>query len=150
MTTDTEQRGGLHPDLIHGALAALLWQGDESVGDRESVGYTGDPDDVNVIPAGVQAEVINALVVFMTHARGLIDSLERDHPTNTWANPAQVGHDWVLTSYGHGTGFWDRYSVPPLSTAGDILTKLAELYPCPEVSFQLYDEHNDRHVWFTS
>lgn len=131
------------------ALVTLLWQGSESAeGDDDPEGYSGDPYDTNVVPDDVKAELQEVWNGFASEALALIEATEDEDPNDhLWRDIDQVAHDWVLSSNGHGTGFWDRYSDGKLSKLGDKLHQLAKDHPCPDVTFHLCDDERGE-VWF--
>ena len=51
-------------------------------------------------------------------------SLTEDTLIASKLSPSQIGHDFILTRNGHGTGFWDR----GLGEIGDTLTKWAQTF----------------------
>lgn len=51
-------------------------------------------------------------------------------------SPSKAGHDFWLTSAGHGAGFWDG----DWPKYGDMLTKLSKCYPCEHINFYITDD----------
>lgn len=129
------------PDQV---LATWLWQALASGPDGECES-ADDHTETDDIPDEVKAEIAEGWLTFIAYAQPLIDDHDQAYGDaighSLWAaDPEQVEHDWVLTSYGHGTGFWDRYSVgygpaEPYGSLGRQLSELAKLYPCPSVGF---------------
>lgn len=74
----------------------------------DDVDYPVDPDSV----ANLQSEL-----------ESFIELCEQDLIASK-LDPGQIGHDFILTRNGHGTGFWDR----GLDEIGDRLTKWAKTF----------------------
>lgn len=66
----------------------------------------------------MRADVVDFLDVI--DQEGLTEAMEA---SRTWADPAQVGHDFWLTRNHHGAGFWDRGE----GDLGTALTKWAQV-----------------------
>ena len=113
--------------VVSGYVECALWA---SVGlDYEELDMAGDPttislDDVYDVD-DVQGEdldrVREVIMGFLDDAYG--DALTVVDDTYTWE---RVGHDFLLTRDGHGTGFWDRdNSKGPRAEAFQNLTEMA-------------------------
>ena len=74
----------------------------------DDVDYPVDPDSV----ANLRGEL-----------ESFIELCEQDLIASK-LDPGQIGHDFILTRNGHGTGFWDR----GLGEIGDRLTKWAKTF----------------------
>ena len=105
------------------ALATLLWvAGDITDEQGESTLVTWDSRyDVDDFTEEQVAVMRGKLQSFME--RCLVDLASTGHVAG-WENNTgrleQIGHDYVLTTGGHGVGFWDR----GLGDAGDRLTEV--------------------------
>lgn len=127
----------IHPELIESAVKgyteALLWanaydEGMESFGDAH---LTYDLSDFSEVD---QAYIINDVWDFVMN--NAVDFalyiLLRGGTGNISTEQAEsFGHDFLLTSSGHGTGFWDRGLPDDL---GDRLTNASKLYGDPHVT----------------
>lgn len=120
------------------ALVTLLWQGHIWLEDEnEEPESVEDHYDTDAIPDDVKAEIREAWETFYAKASDILAEYDPDGEL-LWADEEQIGHDWVLTSFRHGAGFWDRYYGDQVGTkVGKILTELSHLEPCPEVQFEL-------------
>jgi hypothetical protein len=112
-------------EVLEHAKRAALWSttGEEGA-EHEGVEYE-NLDDV-FTTADVTGEAEEKLVAlidqFFEKAGDLLDDYTMD--------AGQIGHDIILTTNGHGAGFWDR----GLGKLGDKLTKICEELP----EYQLY------------
>lgn len=103
-------------DILEGALECLLWAGHM----EEENGEEGAPlDDIFYLDdfKGDDLESIRSDVLDFTLKN--IDLLG-----SVALNAGQIGHNFILTCQGHGTGFWDR----ELGDAGDVLSDACEPY----------------------
>lgn len=142
------------------ALTTLLWQGREACegSDAQPDCYSGDSYDTSPIPDDVRTEVAESFEPFQRGAEHLLwryaqtyQGGERGHTIWDGDDGSQLGHDWVLSSFSHGTGFWDRYSgITPLSKLGSRLQNLTKLFHCPDVSFPLGPDDDGNERWFES
>lgn len=104
------------------AMVTLLWQaGDMTDEEGNCVGPTWDSRyDVDDFPESQRAAMRAKLAAFME--ANLIDLVKTGHVAgieNNIGRLEQIGHDYVLTTAGHGAGFWDR----GYGEAGDRLTE---------------------------
>lgn len=136
-------------DALQQALSTILWQGRDGTEEELSAGgsgYSGDPEDTSVYPDAERDKVRRALVDWLEdHARAIMDSDDDDVATVWHDDSGQLGHDWVLSGFGHGTGFWDRHaSDTPEGRIGD---KLHESTKCtvPDLMWEIEPGR-----WFTS
>lgn len=150
-------------DVPEAALVTLLWQGHESAEGCEPESYSGDPQNsYGTVPADVREAMAVAWVPFELKARRLLAELDEEEESVWSKNDDGLAHDWVLTSFHHGAGFWDRYhgGADPMEdrsqlaryvTLGKKLTELTRDHPCPEgLTFFLYNDDDGRPVWFMS
>jgi len=98
------------------ALETLLWS---------ETGEHGDPLDdefsVSDIDDAGADEVADDVYAFIDM---IIDSDNYGAWEHVKRDPAQIGHDFILTRNGHGAGFWDR----GLGQLGDVLTEWAKTF----------------------
>ena len=132
MVTDHERKFN---EFFTGYLVAALWSTNDNSDESG-----GQPLDLNHDVEDIDAETTAMLRAhcesFFYRAIAFLDSdmndvrLPNDGETTVYA---LAGHDFWLTSNGHGAGFWDgdwpRY--------GDMFTKLSACYP--EVNLFLSD-----------
>lgn len=98
-------------DAVVAGIEAAVWSGTDSDGGRSlsEAGY--DAGDVAAV--AVDALAGDLAEFWHAHAGDLAG-----------IDPAQIGHDFVLTRNGHGAGFWDR----GLGDRGDRLTAACKPY----------------------
>ena len=101
-------------DLIHAIQAMLvcaLWS---------SIDFDGEPLDaaygIEDFAEATRLELEADLTAFM--------DAEAANLAASGLNSEQIGHDFWLTTNGHGAGFWDR----GLGEIGDRLTRAAKVY----------------------
>lgn len=110
--------------FVQGFCEALLWANTY----QEPI--TGSEEPKSVDPAWWQAPgSLWALEAFDSAAQAEILSDCESFVTSQWndlsdMDPAQAGHDFLLTRSGHGAGFWDR----GLGERGDRLTDASKPY----------------------
>ena len=95
----------------HHALITLLWQaGDITDEQGESTLKTWDEEyDTDDFTPEQVAVMRSKLAAFME--ANLVDLVSTGHVAgreNNIGRLEQIGHDYVLTTGGHGAGFWDR------------------------------------------
>ena len=121
------------------AINALLWvQTYVDDDEQDSVplheaGLSDYPGDYEINPA-IRSGLHEMLHSFVETA------LEIDQDIFDAWTPEQIGHDFILTTNGHGTGFWDR-GLP----YGKELTELCE--PFGTISAYLDVEKNTIEPW---
>lgn len=104
------------------AMATLLWvAGDMTDAEGNCVGPTWDAKyTVDDFTPKQVAAMRAKLEAFMTaNLEALVKSGHVAGRENNIGRLEQIGHDYVLTTGGHGAGFWDR----GLGEWGDILTE---------------------------
>lgn len=97
------------------AMETLLWQAGEIHDEAgNSTGTTWDAEyDVDDFVPEARVKMREFLDAFMNDENdvNLTDLVSTGHVAG-WGNDtrkiAQIGHDYVLTTGGHGAGFWDR------------------------------------------
>jgi hypothetical protein len=96
-------------------LATALWSSTDAGGNPLDAKYTEDD---------IEAETLEILkahcLSFLSRAAPFIDA--EDGIADRWT---RAGHDFWLTSQGHGAGFWDG----DWPKYGDLLTKMSKCYP---------------------
>lgn len=125
--------------ILKCAIAMLLWVQtyveDDELGHitLSDAGLSDHPDDYEFNPA------ISLGLYEMLH--DFIESALEINPDifDGWS-PEQVGHDFILTTNGHGAGFWDR-GLP----YGNELTELCK--PFGTISAYLDEETNTIEPW---
>jgi hypothetical protein len=113
-------------EMVDGATAALLW----SEMDEDGTPFDTEYDESDIAP--------ESLAEFREAIEGMAQSMEEDTRTMLahygarieWSAGLLWGHDFTLTSNGHGVGFWDRGET---SGAADRLTET-----CRAASYSLY------------
>jgi hypothetical protein len=107
-------------EVLEQAKVTALWStlADEDA-DYENLDDAFTAADVT---GGAEEKLIALIDTFFEKAGDLLD----DYPLDA----GQIGHDIVLTTNGHGAGFWDR----GLGELGDKLTKICEELP----EYELY------------
>ena len=106
------------------AMATLLWVSTAENGDPLDKDYS-----VEDFPEEQRATMRMLIDDFMTeNLEVLVNSGHVAGWGNSMQKVEQIGHDYVLTTGGHGAGFWDR----GLGELGDKLTEAC---------------HADRHEW---
>lgn len=107
------------------AMATLLWVSTDRDGDPLDGDYS-----VEDFPEEQRATMKMLIDNFMTEN---LETLVNSGHVAGWGNDMQkverIGHDYVLTTGGHGAGFWDR----GLGELGDKLTEACRA---------------DRHEWY--
>lgn len=110
-------------------LTAALWSS-TPLGDPNS----DEPCDSRFSPSDIEPE---SLDVLRAHALSFWSRVWYYLDADNTATPhngdlaKQAGHDFWLTSAGHGAGFWDGQWLK----YGDMFTKLAKCYPCEHICF---------------
>lgn len=104
------------------AMVTLLWQAGEITDeDGNSTGETWDRKyNVSQFPKSQHDAMRAKLAAFME--ANLVDLTSTGHVAGIQNNVnavGRIGHDYVLTTAGHGAGFWDR----GYGEAGDRLTE---------------------------
>lgn len=97
------------------ALATLLWVSTDENDEPMDAKYS--PED---FPEEMQLGMKKLISEFME--ANLETLVKAGYKSDAWGNTGQIeqiGHDYVLTTGGHGTGFWDR----GLGELGDKLTE---------------------------
>lgn len=128
----------IHPELIESAVKgyvdALLWANAYNE-DGESYLDAHVEYDLSDLTEVDQAYIINDVWDFcMNNASDMLAYIADREPVEyLWrGNSAEAfGHDFLLTSSGHGTGFWDRGLPEGLS---DRLTAASRPYGDPHVT----------------
>lgn len=100
-----------HPDVLHqmtiGALECLLWS--ETDDDGEPLDGTHNLYDIT--PDG-QAEIAEAVIglafTIPNDVAAMLDHYATTSRGAEWSHGSLFGHDFILSSNGHGCGFWDR------------------------------------------
>jgi hypothetical protein len=118
------------PAFFEAYLVAALWSSTIGEGSEEEPGERdGDPFDKHFSVSDFSEE---ALEVLRAHAFSFWCRMwyyvNAETPANCHSEttPAHMaGHDFWLTSNGHGAGFWDG----DWPTYGEQLTKLSKCYP---------------------
>jgi hypothetical protein len=112
---DTMKTADQLPIFFSAHLEAALWSSTDD--DSESLDSKFSPEDIEPeTPEVLKAHCLS----FLSRALPFIENEERD------GNKIEMaGHDFWLTSQGHGAGFWDG----DWPKYGDLLTKLSECYP---------------------
>lgn len=110
--------------LEHAKLAALWSTTGEDGAEHDGVEYE-NLDDV-FTPEDVTGEAEEKLVTLIDQFFEKAGDLMNDYPMEA----SQIGHDLILTTNGHGAGFWDR----GLGELGNKLTAVCEELP----EYQLY------------
>lgn len=105
-------------EFVDAYLEAALWS--ECDGDGEPLHGVDEGD---IAPAS-RADAVDDCLDFIAANRQDLDGLD----------PAQAGHDFLLTRNGHGAGFWDR----GLGDKGDRLTDASHEYG--ETTFYVGDD----------
>ena len=103
------------------AMITLLWQAGDRC-DEEGHGlYTWDSKfTVDDFADGQRAKMREIIAAFMTaNLEALVKSGHVAGRENNIGRLEQIGHDYVLTTGGHGAGFWDR----GLGELGDVLSE---------------------------
>jgi len=108
MDTHTEASSEVIDDLLQSVIwVGLIFSDAEPMSFCETPG-PHDDDDISWVTEADRTELATAFAPFYAHAVKLLD--EADFDDSIWHNDhGRIAHDWVLTSLGHGTGFWDRY-----------------------------------------
>jgi len=88
------------------AMETLLWQaGDRTDEEGNTTGTTWDEDfDVDDFAPGQRDKMRALIEAFMNDE----EETNLEDLQTVKATPEQIGHDYVLTTGGHGAGFWDR------------------------------------------
>lgn len=109
-------------DATWSAVECLLWSSHLMECEQDSaseyfVAETENWDDVDYpVSTDSVAELQSELEQFIELCEDALIASE--------LSPGQIGHDFILTRNGHGTGFWDR----GLGEIGDTLTKWAKTF----------------------
>lgn len=107
-------------EVLEHAKIAALW----STSGEEDAEY--EMLDAVFTPADVTGEAEEKLAALIDQFFDKAGDLLNDYPMDA----GQIGHDIILTTNGHGAGFWDR----GLGELGTKLTKVCEELP----EYQLY------------
>lgn len=125
--------------ILNSAIDSLLWVQTDVLHLGEfmplyDAGYSTSTDDYEFNP------VISLGLYEMLH--DFIESaLEIDPDIFDGWTPGMIGHDFILTTNGHGVGFWDRYyGETDKARNGQILTELCK--PFGTISAYLDEETN--------
>lgn len=113
------------------AMITLLWQAGDMTDDEGNItGKIWDEEySVDDFHPSMRPAMRQLLASFMeTYLADLLEAGLYAGWENRTENLARIGHDYVLTTGGHGAGFWDR----GLGDVGDRLTEAC---------------HADRHEW---
>ena len=118
-------------DFFNGFLEAAFWSTSPMMGEDEHSDY---PEDYSLSQRGFSPSDLteDSATILRAHALSfyarcfyLIEADECNRGSGEYSNSAQAGHDFWLTSQGHGAGFWDG----DWPTHGDSLTKFSKCYP---------------------
>ena len=118
------------PEFFQAYLVAALWSSTISMdGDSDkALGMDGDPFDTHFSASDFTEEALETLRAhafsFWCRMWFYIDH-EKGRPAAVAPDTATAGHDFWLTSNGHGAGFWDG----DWPTYGKQFTKLSKCYP---------------------
>lgn len=125
----------IHPDIldamVSGALIALVWSEVDENG--EPLDDRFDVDDIDADDRAEFAEAVESFALAMPE--DTLTMLRHYHGEQFGYSGLLFGHDFTLTSNGHGVGFWDRGE---RSGAADRLTELARA-----ASYSLYVGDDD-------
>ena len=121
MTTTTTLAEQFH-DFLTGAADAALW----STVPMTANDFAGQTADEFELGGDERTKLRGTLAHhsrdwFVTYHPMIRRAMSGNPEYNDWF---QVGHDWWLTTQGHGAGFWDR----GLGTTGAALTATCEGY----------------------
>jgi hypothetical protein len=121
--------------MYRGAVEAILW----SETDDDGTPFEATHDESDISPES--REELRTAVEGMALAMGADTLTMLNHYAGTlrgaqWSPGDLFGHDFILTSNGHGAGFWDRGET---SGAADRLTAA-----CHAASYNLYRGDNGR------
>ncbi len=108
-------------------LEAALWSSTINDGEEENPGdREGDPFDKHF---GIEDFTPEAREILEAHCLSFWSRmhyyLKHEEPKFQGDRAMQAGHDFWLTSNGHGAGFWDG----DWPKYGEMLTKLSKCYP---------------------
>lgn len=112
-----------HPDVLHqmvlGALECLLWS--EIDDDGEPFDATHNLYDIT---PDSQAEIAEAVIglafTIPNDVAAMLDHYASTARGAQWSHGSLFGHDFILSSNGHGAGFWDR-------GAGDLGRRISDM-----------------------
>lgn len=136
-------------EMAHHVIVAGLWVGhyyetDDPHQQPEPLDDQADPEHLSKSQRDWVHQECRGFLDMVVEA-GLLDEYLEKHKSASWAGYSQdhypwqvamgqMGHDLVLTSQGHGAGFWDRGD----GELGDKLTALAKTYSEDHFSFTGY------------
>lgn len=109
-------------DATWSAVECLLWSSHLSEEEQNpaSEHFVADVESWISVDYPVRADSVAELQSELEQFIGLCE----DTLIASELSPGQIGHDFILTRNGHGTGFWDR----GLGELGDTLTKWAKTF----------------------
>lgn len=112
-------------NAVTGALECALWLGMRYDEEREETESCDLRNRASEVPVEVHETLRAEVQTFLASNADLLEqAIGRYSLRGEWTVGEQIGHDFMLTRNGHGTGFWDR----GLGDIGDVLTANCKPY----------------------